>query len=506
MIKKTLCYLFYVLTSALALGADPCKTDFKNPECFRELETAIFFSDSETNSFTIKYKNFLKAYYKKYGIEGYLYSPNIRTQSVGEDVLRNHVIPKPLIKQQILKDLPKGTLLHGKNIFQIMIEGPNTFEADVHVQNLNILFPPEGNEGMKKTQERWGLPWDDPKFLAGYLSEIEKQIQDIEQNQIFFKDKSKEVERRQYLVILERLKPFAKLPDEICQSKTLEEINQYKEKYPDMFTSAHKDIPLCLIKNNRCDLAMDIVNSGDFPMGQMPVYFNQLATMKATSSCAEMTKEIYLKLLDQGLKSNNFVSQKGRLGKLPGYLNMHPELSQDFCDAPLGGSLNNLQSLEKGILDVMNHQSFTLMEKILAERDEKKGDELIVQFVEHMALIGEDAVQVNPKTKKSFIDMMADAGAHEVFGKILNHGLSTWDLGSKGSFLEKQPLIEKLIMSEDINKLKFAYLLYNAERNDSSTIYVSKGALRRLHSKDPVIKEYKDMFKGIVREDYLHTY
>ena len=504
--KKTFYFFFSFWTSAFALAADPCKTDFKNPECFSELRTAIFFANGKTDSFSLKYKNFLKTYNKKYGIEGYLYSPNERTGSVVENILRDHVIPNPLLKAQFLRDLPKGTLLRGKNIFQVMIEDPNTIEAEVHVENLNLLFPAEGNEGLKKTQERWGLSWDDPKFLAGYLSEIEEQVQNIERQQKFFKDKYKEAERLEYLVILERLKPFAKIPDEVCQSKTVEELNQYKVKYPLMFTSAHKDIPLCLIKNNKCDLAMDLVNSGDFPAGQMPVYFNQLATMKATSSCAEMTKDIYLKMLDDGTKSNNLVAQKGRLGKLPEYLNLHPELSPEFCDAPVGGSLNDLQSLEKGVFDVMNHQSVYLMEKILAESDEKKRDELIAQFVEHMKLIGQGAVVINPKTKKSFLEMMAEAGAHEVFGKILNHGLNTWDLGSQGSFLEKEPLLEKLILSEDINKLKFAYILYNAERSHDSTVYVSRKALKRLRSKDPVIKEYKDMFKGVVHEHYIHIY
>ena len=101
---------------------------------------------------------------------------------------------------------------------------------------------------------------------------------------------------------------------------------------------------------------------------------------------------------------------------------------------------------------------------------------------------------------------MADAGAHEVFGKIRHHGITTWDLGSKGSFMEKEPLLEKLILSEDINKLKFAYILYNAERGDDSTVYVSRKALKRLRSKNPVIKEYKDMFKGVVHEHYIHIY
>jgi hypothetical protein len=506
MMKKTLYFFFYVWASTLALAADPCKTDFKNPECFSELRTAIFFANGKTDSFSIKYKNFLKTYNKKYGIEGYLYSPNERTESVAENVLRNHVIPNPLLKERVLRDLPKGTLFRGKNIFQVMIENPNTIEAEVHVENLNLLFPAEGNEDLKLTSERWGLPWDDQKFLAGYVSEVEELIREIERTQDFFKYDYREKEKHQYLVILKRLKPFAKIPDEVCQSKTLDELNQYKAKYPEMFTSAHKDIPLCLIKNNKCDLAMDLVNSGDFPAGQMPVYFNQLATMKATSSCAEMTKDIYLKMLDDGSKSNNLTAQKGRLGKLPDYLNLHPELSPDFCDAPVGGSLNNLQSLEKGILDVMNHQSFDLMEKILAESDEKKRDELITQFVEHMKLIGKDAVVINAKTKKSFLEMMADAGAHEVFGKIRHHGITTWELGSKGSFMEKEPLLEKLILSEDINKLKFAYILYNAERGDDSTVYVSRKALKRLRSKNPVIKEYKDMFKGVVHEHYIHIY
>jgi hypothetical protein len=504
--KKTLHFFLYTWMSATTYAVDPCKTDFKNSECYSELQTAIFFSDGKTDSYTIKHKKYLQDYYKKYGIEGYLYSPRENYPTTAERYLRSFVNPSAIVKNQVLKDLPKGTLMRGKNIFQVMIENPNTIEAEVHVENLNLLFPPEGNEELKKTQERWGLPWDDQKFLAGYLTEIEEQIREIERKQKFFKDKDKEAERLQYLVILERLKPFAKIPDDVCQSKTLDELNQYKVKYPEMFTSVHKDIPLCLIKNNRCDLAMDLVNTGDFPAEQLPVYFNQLATMKATSSCAEMTKDIYLKMLDNGSKSNNLVAQKGRLGKLPAYLNLHPELSPEFCDAPVGGSLNNLQSLEKGILDVMNHQSFDLMDKILAESDEKKRDELITQFVEHMKLIGQGAVLVNPKTKKSFLEMMAEAGAHEVFGKILNHGLNTWDLGSQGSFLEKDPLLEKLILSEDIDKLKFAHILYNAERSDDSTVYVARRALKHLRSKDPEVKAYKDMFRGIVKEHYQHIY
>lgn len=484
-----------------SFAADPCYKDFKSQECFKHLSTEMFFADGD-GSLSIPHKKYVDAYYKKYGYQGLLFKDE-RSRTLGGDLLSG--LRNSNLKNKFLQDLPKGQLIGDKNIFQVMLSDSASMRSSVFIDNFETLFPIQGNEDLKYTNERFGLPWDDPDFLSGYIKKIEEEIQDIDHRQSVFKDNAEVNERRKYQEILNRLKPYAQIPEQVCKMTTSEELKANMEKFPAMFKSTHKDIVGCLLKNNQCQLAKELIDSGNYMRENLVNYFNQLSSLSGSAACAEATKLVYLAMVDEHQKTDKFYEERGLLKKLPDYFAKHPEASSEFCEAPIGGSRNNILSLEKSFLDVMNLHAHDLLKKMIDEKDLKKQDELLSEFVELMGLMSKQGKR-DPRNNKTMLEVLADAGAHELLERILKRDINSYDLDDINPYTEMDDVLGKAIASDNLNKLKFAFVLYSDRRSQDSVVYNTRYQLRKLHSKDPAIQEYRKVFRDTVQVHYLHIY
>jgi hypothetical protein len=492
--------IYFFMTAAFA--ADPCYQDFKSQKCFEHLSKELFFSDWD-NSLSIPHKKYVDAYYKKYGYKGLLYQdPKGRT--LAHNLLSG--LTKSPLKNKFIRDFPKGELITGENIFQVMLSRSAASMNNVgFVENLEALFPAQGNEDLKYTNERFGLPWGDPNFLSGYVGTIEGEIKDIERRQQVFKDKTDEDIKIKLKEILNRIKPYADIPDQVCKMTTSEELKNNIEKYPTMFKSTHKDIVGCLLKNNQCQLAKELIDSGNYLKENLVSYFNQLSSLSGSPSCAETTKIVYMAMVDENQKTDKFFQEKGLLKKMPDYFEKYPEALSEFCDAPIGGGRNNILSLEKSFLDVMNLHAHDLLKKMIKEKDPKKQDELLSEFVELMGLMSKQAKR-DPRNNKTMLEVLADAGAHELLERILKRDINSYDLDDINPYTETDDVLGKAIASDDLNKLKFAFVLYNDRRSQDSIVVNTRHQLKKLHSKDPAIQEYRKVFRDTVQFHYLHIY
>jgi hypothetical protein len=492
--------IFSFITAAFA--TDPCYKDFKSQECFNHVSKELFFSDWDS-SLSTPHKKYVEAYYKKYGYEGLLYQdPKGRT--LAHNLLSG--LTKSPLKNKFIHDFPKGQLISGENIFQVMLSrsAANMNNAGF-VENLETLFPAAGNDDLKYTNERFGLPWDDPNFLSGYVATIEGEIKDIDHRQKVFKDKTDEDIKIKLQEVLNRIKPYADIPEQVCKMTTSEELKTNMEKFPTMFKSTHKDIVGCILKNNQCHVAKELIDSGNYIRENLVSYFNQLSSLSSTPACAETTKLVYLAMVDEHQKTDKYYQEKGLLKKLPDYFEKHPEASSEFCNAPIGGSQNNILSLEKSFLDVMNLHAHDLLKKMIEEKDPKNKDELLSEFVELMGLMSKQAKR-DPRNNKTMLEVLADAGAHELLERILKRDINSYDLDDINPYTEMDDVLGKAIASDDLNKLKFAFVLYSDRRSDDSVVFNTRYQLRKLHSKDPAIQEYRKVFRDTVQVHYLHIY
>jgi hypothetical protein len=501
---------FLAFIPFLAFGSepDPCRVDYKNSDCHFKMRTALYAQhNSDGTKGRAEYFTYVNNYYKKYGIEGFLYVPE-RRGSLFEDTFANS--ENESLKLKLIQDFPKGRVVGGKNIFGLLLS-KNYVVSKTDLKNyifgLNVLFPQGENENLKKTQEQFGFPWEDPLFINGYLDNMKKIVIEIDRKNEFFKRSEYLQEKEEIQKFIDRVSPFAKVAEEVCGYTKIEEIEAAKLKYKDIFSSSPKNVIGCLLKKEKCELASSLINSGDYPVDRLSEYFDTIIHLKNSKACVESMKIVYLSMLRNGnpITSNPKYLDVIDLKDINNYFQKYPFNDQALCDSDIRIQRNNLYDFTESLKKIIERQAHDLIDSILVEKDPAIKDALISQFHD-LAKLDVDLSGIDPATDKSILHKIADASDQYFFNKIIemNQGLYRFGLGA----LNKNGLnpMHYAISSGDINKLKFAQSLYMAHRFDAGDMFDIKLRLKKLKTKDPAVKEVIEQFKSKVKIDLSHEY
>jgi hypothetical protein len=487
---------------------DPCKLDYKNSDCNFKVRYSLSGQyDMDGKPGRAEYASYVNNYYKKYGIEGFLY------QASNRSTLFEHAFDhceNDSFKLKLLKDFPKGKVIEGKNLFQLMLPEfafANRGSLHNYIFSLNTLFPETDNENLKKTQELYGLPWDDPSFLNGYIDNIKKMIAEIDRKNNFFKYSENLEEKEKLQKIIDRLTPYAKVADEVCGYTKMEEIELAKSTYKDLFLSPQKNVIGCLLKKEQCELAGSLINSGDYPPEKLGEYFDTIIHLKSSKACVESLKTIYLSMLRNGnpLVSSPKYTSIGILKEFNVYFQKYPYDDQSLCESEVWVHRNNLDDFTENVQKVVARQGLDLMNKILVETDADKKEALVNQFVE-LSKLDVDLSKADPTTGKTMLHQMVDAGDYQLLDNLVAKGVEPYALGLGVVNKEGLNPVHYAISSGEANKIKFAHSLYSVMIKDAGDMLSVKSRLKKIKTKDTEVKEITEQFKNKVKVDLSHEY
>jgi hypothetical protein len=499
----------FIFLNALALAAgDPCKVDYKNSDCRFRMQVALY-SHYEIDHKTVNKEElqYLQTYYKKFGIAGFLHQEPNRSSLFQEAMGASE---NELFKTKLINDFPKDGTVEGKNIFRLVMPkyvSPDEGKLKNYLFSLNTLFPVADNENLKKTKERFGTPWNDPLFLDGYLDEIRDVIKQIDRRNDLFKASDYLVEKEQLQKIIDRLSPLASVAKNVCTYTKQEEIDLVRNEHQELFQSSDKDVIGCLLKNKQCELVGNLIDSGDYPVDKLGQYFETLIHLESSKACLASLRTVYISMLKNGnpIVSNPKYNGVTFLKEIGPYYQKYPIEENNLCQYDIVPSRNNLDDLSNDFKKVMQHQGFDLMNSILSEKDSAKQDKLIDQFIE-LEKLEVDLSTNNPKTGKCFLLQIAEAGDHELLGKLVAKGIHPYSLGEMTPDKNDKYPMDYAMANPDANRLKFASILYQSHRRDAGEMVRLKTQLRKVKTKDPEIKKLKDDLKLKVKIDLSHEY
>ena len=499
----------FLWMSFIALAeTDPCKLNFKNSDCqFRVRYSLSGQFDMDGKMSRPEYSTYVNNYYKKYGIEGFLYQD--REHSTLFEYAFSNCENEPF-KHKLLNSFAKGRVVDGKNVYQLVFPDFVLASKDSlgnFLFSLNVMFPEKDNENLKKSNELFGLPWDDPSFLDGYLDIIKKTIAEIDRKNEFFKYSEYTDEKEKLQKILDRLSPIAKVSKEVCDYTKMEEIESVKLKYKELFQSSQKNFIGCLLKNEQCELAGSLINSGDYPSEKLSEYFDSIIKLNNSKACVETMKSIFMTMLRNGnpITTNPKYTSVGILKDVTKYYQKYPFDDHYLCGPDYVVKRNNLDDFTKNLQGIMEFQGRELMNKILAEKDPIKKESLVNQFAD-INKLDVDLSRLDPVTGKSILHQIADAGDYKVLDTLLEKGLEPYSIGLGESDKDGLNPLNYAIQSGELNKLKFAQHLYSSIYKDSGQISSAKWYLKKIKTKDPETKQFIKDFKLQIEVDLSHEY
>ncbi len=497
----------WLITFAYA-EVDPCRTDYKNSECqFRVRYSLSGQFDMNGKMSRPEYSTYVNNYYKKYGIDGFLYNDNMRP-TLFEHAFSN--CDNDSFKHKLINSFPKGRVVDGKNVYQLAIPS-FVFASKDSLRNflfsLNVLFPEKDNENLKKSSELFGLPWDDPSFLDGYLDIIKKTIAEIDRKNEFFKESEYADEKEKLQKILDRLTPLAKVSQDVCAYTTMEEIESVKVKYKELFQSSQKNVIGCLLKNGQCEIAGNLINSGDYPAERLSEYFDSIIKLKNSKACVETMKSVFMTMLRNGnpIVSNPKYVSVGILKEISNYYHKYPFDDQYLCGPEFVVKRNNLDDFTSNLQNIMEFQGRELMNKILAEKDPQVKESLVNQFAD-IEKLDVDLSKVDPSTGKSILHLIADAGDYKLLDSLIEKGVEPYGIGLGETNKEGLNPLNYAIQGGDLNKLKFAEHLYSSIYKNAGDMLSAKWYLKKIKTKDPEVKQFIKNFKDQIEVDLSHEY
>jgi hypothetical protein len=504
-------YFAFILLAFPAFAAgDPCATDYKNSNCLFDINVALsryYKEDGKTPN--KEYQLQVDKFYKKYGLEAFLYTQkNGYSTTLFEATFTDTEITP--LKVSLLKAFPKGDVVNGKNIYRLMLpENPSSFGPNIksYVYNAETLFPEKDNEHLQKNLELYGLPWEDESFLAGYLNEMKGLVKRIDESNEFFRRQANLPEKERLLKIIARLEPLAAISEKVCDYTKVEEIDEAKIAFPNLFSSSKKNVIGCLLKKQKCELVSDLINSGDYPTDKLGEYFDTIIHLGKSSACGNVMKSIYHSMLRNGnpIISNPTYTSVKFLQEIGVYYQKYPVEDQALCDSQFVVRRNNLDDLKEDFQKIMARQGFDLMKALLAEKDVQKKDALFNQFIELKGL-DVDLGLLDPSTGKTILHLIAEAGDFGLIDRLIEKNVMPIELGDFVPNKEGVTPMEYAISSGEMNKLKFASRLYDAQYRQAGGMWEVHTYLKKLKTKDPEVKEFRDDFKLKVKEGLSHEY
>lgn len=505
---KTLYIVFFLLTSLAQAKEDPCKLDYKNSDCSFKVRYYLFQQyNMDGTPGGDEYFTYINDYYDKYGIEGFTYSEN------GEKTLLEYAFKNnenESLKKRLLHDFPKGKVIDGKNIFQLILPWSvftSRDSLDNYIFSLNNLFPEHDNEGLKKTQKLYGIPWDDPSFMHGYLNTMKTTVEDINKKNNFFKREELIEQRDAIQKIIDRLTPFAKIADEICTYTTLEQIEEAKLKFPDLFSSSQKNVVGCLLKKGECEIASFLINSGDYPIDRLAEYFDTIIHLKSSKACVETLKIVYTSMLINGkpITSSDKYSSVLVLKKINSYYQKYQFDEQVICESNPWIHFNNLDDFTNNLKKVIAYEGRDLMTQILAQQDAAKKKDLVDQFIDFYRL-NVEIPTVDPKTDKTMLHQIIDAEDFELFDELIQKHVDPYALGLLADNKIGVDPLDYAIASGEFEKIKFAQRLYEVSYKDAGYMLYVKSKLKKVKTKDEKVKAYIKSFINSIKSDISHEY
>ena len=502
--------ILLLLPSFAFAAKDPCATDYKNSNCVFEIKVALsryYEQDGKTPS--KEYHLTVEKFYKKYGIEGFLYDQ----YKGGKGTLFETVFSDSqyeALKENLLKAFPKGRDVDGRNIYRLMLpQNPSTFGQNIknYVFSAETLFPEKDNDRLQKSLELYGLPWEDEAFLGGYLKEMKGLVAQIDSSNEFFKRQFNVAEKERLLKIIARLEPMANISDKVCSYTNVEEIENAKIVFPNLFSSSKKNVIGCLLKNQKCELVSDLINSGDYPIDRLGEYFDTMINLKKSNACGNLMKTVYHSMLRNGnpiISNPNYTSVKF-LKEMGVYYQNYPNEDQALCESDFTVRRNNLDDLKSDFEKIIVRQGFDLVRALLSEKDAVKKGAVFQQFMDLRSL-DVDLSSLEPSSGKTILHLIAEAGDYELMDKLNQNGVLPVEIGDFVANREGITAMEYAISSGEVNKLKFASSLYDAHYRQADGMWNVKSYLKQLKTKDPEVKQLRDDFKSKVREGLSHEY
>ena len=502
---------FLLLLHAVAFAAkDPCATDYKNSNCQFEIKVALnryYKLDGITPN--KEYHLTIDKFYKKYGIEGFLYD---QYQGRGETLFETVFTDSEFktLKENLLKTFPKGREVNGRNIYRLMLpQNPSTFGLNIknYISSAETLFPEKENDHLQKSLELYGLPWEDEAFIGGYLKEMKGLVEKIDSSNEFFKRQFNIAEKEKLLKIIARLEPLASITDKVCSYTKVEEIENAKVTFPNLFSSSKKNVISCLLKNKKCELVSDLINSGDYPIDRLGEYFDTIINLEKSNACGNLMKTVYHSMLRNGnpiISNPNYTSVKF-LKEIGVYYQKYPAEDQALCESEFTVQRNNLDDLKLEFQKIMTRQGFDLVRTLLTEKDAVKKSAAFQQFMDLRSL-EVDLGSLEPSSGKTILHLIAEAGDYELMEKLNKNGVLPVEIGDFVANKEGVTAMEYAISSGEVNKLKFASRLYDAQYRQASGMWDVKSYLKKLKTKDPEVKQLRDDFKSKVKEGLSHEY
>ena len=488
---------------------DPCFKDPQTKLCQEKIQRSIFFLTSVGGEVSFEQSRYLNAYLAKHGIEGFYHQASShQSESLFEYSLRKSNYSE--FNKKLILAYPKGQEIEGKNLFSIVISGkiPFTRESDMkaYVDNLNVLFPKDENEDFQKTKELFGLPWDDPLFAKKYLERIEAVVASIDEHNEFFSKNDFQSQKAELLKIISKVKDLAAVPAQACTVSTLEEYNEFKTKYGEVYENQGDDIVACMIKNGRYEIAQKVIDDGRYIQKNLPLYFDQAVVIKETPETFKFTQFLLMKISSNGLKINSKKGETQREFLQRGSLYLtkyHP--AESLCEyVPHKGS--TLVDLMEGLSSILYFQAFELMQDILDEKDPEKKKNLIDQFLQ-LKNVGLDFSKANPSTGKTMLHMMAEVGDHELLQKLHASGFDDYSLGESTPDNNGKLPIFRAIEQGGLKHLKFVDLLMKTALSyDYETLKKIKKSLRKIKTDEKDVKALKQGILWDMKDDLYEAY
>lgn len=490
---------------------DPCYTDFKSSACLDQIRSKIFFMSSVTGEPRAEETSYVNEYFKRHGVQGF-YGPNSQYHPDGslfEYAINDSKNAK--FNKKLMESLPIGEKLYGKNIFAMAItHAPFTRSSDMqnYIENLKVLFPKEENENFQKTKEKFGLPWDDPSFAQKYLEQINSVINEIDRHNDFFKKHELLPQRKQLVELKERVEVLANMPKKACELNKIEEYQEFKVKYGELYRSSTVDIIDCLMKQEKYELAKAIIKEGDYEQSKLPSYFDQAVALKETPEAFDYAKFLYSEMSKTGQKINPKKGETKRdfLQRGSQYLHKYHQEDEIICEIDFGTGSSAVDELTKDLNMILFLEAYELMEKILAETDEMKKNKLIDQFLD-LKNVGNSLGLKHPTKGNSILHLIGEAGDFELYTKLEGRGVSSSLMGYEIKDANGNTPVIAAIKKAGPGNLKFAgqYLKYFGSYKAEELSEMLK-AIKKVKTDSKELKDLKKQLKWSVKEEMWDAY
>jgi hypothetical protein len=482
---------------------DPCYADTNSPECRDKIVKAVFFMNHADGSISAKDASYVEAYFEKYGIEGF-YIPASQWHAGSLLVSTLNQSTNTEFNNKLLMAFPKEGKVDEKNIFDIVIKKNPPFRREsilkAYISNLNTLFPVEGNEDFQKTKDKFGLPWEDPNFVQGYLDRIQSMVREIDESNEFFKRNEFQDEKKDFIAIMDRLKKLQQIPTKACAVNQYEEFVELKNKYGNILNSPTEDIVSCMIKSGKYDIVQKVIDNSGCDKERLPSYFDQAVAIKETPETFKFSQFLYLKMSQCEVKINPVKGEANRdfLQRGSAYLNKYHQ-DEILCDTQnLNGT--TLVDLSKTLDQTLYIQAYQLMEKTLAEKDSVKKAELVEQLIA-LKNVGVKLAVINPTTGKTLLHLMAEAGDYELLNELSSKGLHPTMLGHKVLDKNGKTPLKVAIEGGKLNNLKFVQVMFKGTMNyNKEELRAIKKDLRNIKAENKEAKTLKKMLVESVKK------